>query len=1288
MKSKILKGMLGVLLVVSLLLVAIPGTVGAVSGVVVNITECPTCPVTPCTDFGIKAEITNWGPGATAGDVTVTCNAGGNATVLAPESINIGVLDDGEMNTVAFMVHCDDPGSASITVTTNKGGSDGCTVDQRDPPALVAGIVCPCEVCTNCGPEEPDDEFEINAWVQNTGDVAASNVRLTISRAPTDGAHIVGSTEKWIGDVPANSGQIYITTKWEAECDKEGPVVFTVTPAGENACTHDAIDGSLLTVDTCTVEQEDVLVDITCVLGLDSEGNPACGETCPQEFDTMSTDPGGDHDQQFIVTANIKNCTGFSKDLDIQLVKPSCATLVGDTAHVYCPGVPYEADLPVTTPDWTVDFTGLCGCCEVEVTWLLECTCTNCPEDLVVNVTETSPGSGTWDNSKCDTAQFAQVEKAHLVTTMTPLVGDCCCNPFTDPVTAVAVDQEFDVEICIENTGDALADNVEVDLNVEGDTDCTGPCNNIVFPDIPGGQTRCVLLSDWAKGPCLCTDTGQVMISVTDIRGDDANTCEEIPGANIDPVCPLLINQCDVDIELMNPPPPETVCVGDAFAVKAKLTNCGPCDLRDVDFTLRWDGPGSIALASEEPGWTKTIAEILAPLPECPLPCTEYEVTWNVECTGAGDVNLWVCAESETVGDPLPLWPELTVKTPKVTVEQIPPPVVMIDIISPDPLQTYAATSQEFAVTANITNDGTGDDITVTDLVLNLLPEDGAHVVDGPQTGFTIANNETETVTWTVHCDEEGLLTVYATVTAVTEPCCPSDTADSTPVAIWQYPAAHLVVDIDRVEPDTTINVCENFTVYYTVENTGQADATEVEAVLSVTPEGSARPVAGPGGYTQYIGTIPRDGETEELSWELHCKEACESTIKIAVNGYDEYGWHQKQQCQSTGAFEITEGTIQKIPWCDPYSGVEELDFTLVGTPSGLTGPFNLEADMTFEFGATSTCCSGILSATGVIYPEDHDPPAMPGAFDGVGIITNMAPCGYGDPPQAPEQCSAGGTMTVEDGLFHVENGLFEGWLHGTMFAQPLDIAITNGLFCSTMASTPLMEIPDKFIEDASITVKQLPPSADLEIEKVADYCEAFIGDVVTYTITLANNGPSDTTNVVVADTLPAGVSYVGCAPDQGWYDPTSGIWDVGDVDVATGDVVLEIDVVINSAGKHYNRATIIAADQHDPVTGNNSDMVLVTGVSVEIDTVALLTGQNLISLPKIPDDPDIADMLMGLPVTAVAYWTGGPEGVGEWWYYYPGDPGGSTLEFDELNDGKGYWVNLSAPGGPIDYFG
>jgi hypothetical protein len=96
------------------------------------------------------------------------------------------------------------------------------------------------------------------------------------------------------------------------------------------------------------------------------------------------------------------------------------------------------------------------------------------------------------------------------------------------------------------------------------------------------------------------------------------------------------------------------------------------------------------------------------------------------------------------------------------------------------------------------------------------------------------------------------------------------------------------------------------------VQNTGWCDAWEVSATLSVYPEGSVRVTSG--GYTQYIGTLAGydnwDASYAFVTWELHCKQACESTITVTVEGKDECGWH-KMWCDCCHYIDGPNGGVE-----------------------------------------------------------------------------------------------------------------------------------------------------------------------------------------------------------------------------------------------------------------------------------------------------------------------------------------------------------------------------------------
>ena len=63
--------------------------------------------------------------------------------------------------------------------------------------------------------------------------------------------------------------------------------------------------------------------------------------------------------------------------------------------------------------------------------------------------------------------------------------------------------------------------------------------------------------------------------------------------------------------------------------------------------------------------------------------------------------------------------------------------------------------------------------------------------------------------------------------------------------------------------------------------------------------------------------------------------------------------------------------------------------------------------------------------------------------------------------------------------------------------------------------------------QDGAIIVVPLPTDAELEMRKTVNPLTPEEGDTIIYTLEVVNNGPGNTTGVVVSDTLPSGVTYV-----------------------------------------------------------------------------------------------------------------------------------------------------------------
>lgn len=144
---------------------------------------------------------------------------------------------------------------------------------------------------------------------------------------------------------------------------------------------------------------------------------------------------------------------------------------------------------------------------------------------------------------------------------------------------------------------------------------------------------------------------------------------------------------------------------------------------------------------------------------------------------------------------------------------------------------------------------------------------------------------------WTVRCVKANDLATENSIEISAEGDNTTEANDEIP--LWQYPAAYLKVEITEY-PKEPIETCSYFHVKGKVWNLGYADATEVKVTLSVSPDGSVRPVAGDNGYVITLNTIQGthgliDEQFKEFDFYLHCKVACESTLTITPSGRDEY---------------------------------------------------------------------------------------------------------------------------------------------------------------------------------------------------------------------------------------------------------------------------------------------------------------------------------------------------------------------------------------------------------------
>jgi uncharacterized repeat protein (TIGR01451 family) len=119
--------------------------------------------------------------------------------------------------------------------------------------------------------------------------------------------------------------------------------------------------------------------------------------------------------------------------------------------------------------------------------------------------------------------------------------------------------------------------------------------------------------------------------------------------------------------------------------------------------------------------------------------------------------------------------------------------------------------------------------------------------------------------------------------------------------------------------------------------------------------------------------------------------------------------------------------------------------------------------------------------------------------------------------------------------------------------------------------------------------------NADVSITKTAGPPPYGTSAPLTYTIVVANAGPSSATGVVVTDILPAGVSFISATPTQGNCSGTTTVTcNLGTIaNAATATISLQVTLP-STPGPVSNTATV-ATSSTDPNPANNSSTSTIT---------------------------------------------------------------------------------------------
>gem|GEM_PF-2759915 len=208
---------------------------------------------------------------------------------------------------------------------------------------------------------------------------------------------------------------------------------------------------------------------------------------------------------------------------------------------------------------------------------------------------------------------------------------------------------------------------------------------------------------------------------------------------------------------------------------------------------------------------------------------------------------------------------------------------------------------------------------------------------------------------------------------------------------------------------------------------------------------------------------------------------------------------------------------------------------------------------------------------------------------------------------------SDAGTYLGETTTDSFGNYFFRGKPRGNYIVElDLDDPDLAGYTPTTSTSVPAV-IASDFLDADFGVIRESP--ADLVVDKTVNEPITVEGGIVTFTITVTNDGPGNATGVVLQDTLPLGLAYI-YDNGAGDYSDTSNRWEVGTL-LLGASATLRISVLVEdgTAGTTIiNTALVIETDVDDPDESNNEDSADVTVVAADLAVI------------KTVDDPTPAE--------------------------------------------------------------
>ncbi|MBE6490484.1 MAG: DUF11 domain-containing protein [Methanobrevibacter sp.] len=166
----------------------------------------------------------------------------------------------------------------------------------------------------------------------------------------------------------------------------------------------------------------------------------------------------------------------------------------------------------------------------------------------------------------------------------------------------------------------------------------------------------------------------------------------------------------------------------------------------------------------------------------------------------------------------------------------------------------------------------------------------------------------------------------------------------------------------------------------------------------------------------------------------------------------------------------------------------------------------------------------------------------------------------------------------------------------------------TNGTFTNIVVVNSTTPDSNESNNKANNTTSA-NPICDLDITKLVNASKVNVSDVVEWTITVVNKGPNTAENVIVKDTLPAGVRLIG-VPEGCTQDGNSVIWDIGTLEINT-PVSITLLTQIITEGVKTNVVVVNSTTPDSNESNNKANNTTVAEPVCDLDIIKLVSTKK-----------------------------------------------------------------------------